>query len=154
MTGADRPSGTSPSGTGPSGGGRRDSWYWWLLICAVRYVPTFAVGWTVASAVAPRATGYEGRVLSFGESFLVFMRELPGFLAGIGGVTLFLLLLIARLRKGDPLQFRFTASMLCLLPMTIFLFFGGGLLTVAMFATQIIFTAFVMPAPGPGERKV
>ncbi|MFD9408720.1 hypothetical protein ACFWBN_17120 [Streptomyces sp. NPDC059989] len=116
-------------------------------------MPTFSVGWAVAAAVAPRATGYEGRVLAFGESFLVFMEQLPGFLAGIGGVTVFLLLLIARLRKDDRLQFRFTASMVCMLPMTLFLFFGGGLMTVAMFATQIVFTAFVMPAPGPGDTQ-
>lgn len=62
-------------------------------------------------------------------------------------------LLIARLTKDDTLQFRFTASLVCMLPMTIFLFFGAGLIAVAMFATQIIFTAFVMPAPGPGDAQ-
>ncbi|MFF3216327.1 hypothetical protein ACFYYB_37640 [Streptomyces sp. NPDC002886] len=76
-----------------------------------------------------------------------------GFLATNGGATLFLLLLIARLRHREILEFRFIAGMLLLIPVIPFTMFGTGALLVGMLATQVAFAAWVMPVPGP-ERPV
>lgn len=115
---------------------KRQGWARWLLSCAIRYVPVFSAGWALGSLFDP--TLWEG---------------LPGMLATNGGVTLFLLLLIARLRHREILQFRFTAGMLLLIPVIPFTVFGTGVLLVGMLATQVAFAAWVMPVPGP-ERPV
>lgn len=126
----------------------------WLLACAVRYVPVFAVGWAASGAVAPRLAepgnpDFSAK-LPFWDSFLGYLEAGPGMLAGVGGVTLFLLMFISRQRHGDVVPFRVIASLLALVPTLIFLFFGSGLILLCMVLTQLAFTVLVMPAPGPG----
>ncbi|MYT72464.1 MULTISPECIES: hypothetical protein [unclassified Streptomyces] len=121
----------------------------WLVRSVGIYLVVFACGWSVASAISPRALDQSQTDtishLSFVESFVTYLTYTPTILLYIGGPTLVLVVLLA---LGQPQlsngSFRLLSTVVLLLPLWFLLLVGSGGMLLAMAAAQLLYATVLM----------
>ncbi|MFJ6137527.1 hypothetical protein [Kitasatospora sp. NPDC092286] len=122
----------------------------WLLDCAFRYAVVFMIGWTLISLTAPRrydpAQSETGGRLDLWNSFTGYMKYGPGMLLLVGGSTLILLALMAKLRRSpSPGDLRAVAIMVLMLPVVFILPVGTGAMLAIQVGVQAFFVMVLIP---------